>query len=260
MKVILIGTGNVATAFCDWFSTIKSIEIAGLWGRNKKLQQQLDDSFGIPSLVDFSAIPDDVDIIFLAISDSAISIMARELLPFLNENQLVVHCSGATPLNAMDESINNRGVFYPLQSFSKGRVIDYSEIPIFITATNPETLTVLRSFTALLGNTSHKIDDKQRATLHLAAVFANNFTNHLFNISFDILKQNQINPNSLIPLIKETVNKLEDYAPMAAQTGPAKRNDQTTIQHHLTLLKDEEALQEVYEVLTEQIINTYCPK
>jgi predicted short-subunit dehydrogenase-like oxidoreductase (DUF2520 family) len=171
------------------------------------------------------------------------------------KNKLVVHTSGSVSIKKL-ASKNNRGVFYPLQSFTTGHVVSFTEIPICIEAEDPKDLAMLRELGEAISEKVVEISSEERQKLHLAAVFVNNFVNHIYHISESYLTENKLDFNLLKPLIKETARKIESMTPSEAQTGPAKRNDLKTIEKHLHLLEDS-AYARLYKQLTQAIQDTY---
>jgi len=152
------------------------------------------------------------------------------------------------------KSENNCGVFYPLQTFSKNQKINFKDVPICIEANNKKTLNILSNLAKSVSNNIYFTNSEQRKSLHLAAVFACNFTNHLYSISENILKKENIDFEILKPLIIETANKIKNHSPLEMQTGPAIRNDKEIIKEHLKLLKRNKTEQNIYKLLTENII------
>jgi predicted short-subunit dehydrogenase-like oxidoreductase (DUF2520 family) len=191
------------------------------------------------------------DLYLIAIKDSAIQEVLENLS--LDENRMIVHTAGSVPMNILDGFSKNYGVFYPLQTFSKNRKIDFSDIPICIEANHPSSLMKLQELAGRLSGSVHQINSHDRKTLHLAAVFANNFVNHFYAIGESLLQDKRLNFDLLKPLIRETAKKTESLSPVDAQTGPAKRNDQTIINAHLKMLHDQPDLQKIYRLMSESI-------
>lgn len=247
IRITLIGSGNVAQHLIKAFTKSELIEIAQVFSRNKETLTHLLHSDKI--VTDFSAlIPTDLCII--AVSDNAISEVSKQL-PF--ENQLVVHTSGTAPLDVLD-SRNRKGVFYPLQTFSKNKEVDFSEIPFCLEAENQIDFNVLESVAKSISNAVFAISSEQRKALHVSAVFVNNFANHLYQIGQQICEEHQVPFEILKPLIQETAEKIKTLNPAEAQTGPAKRNDSTTIEAHLKYLTNENQ-KNIYKILTQSIQN-----
>jgi predicted short-subunit dehydrogenase-like oxidoreductase (DUF2520 family) len=147
---------------------------------------------------------------------------------------------------------NRKGVFYPLQSFTKSRAVSFSEIPICIEANNENDYLILKNLAELLSKKVYKINSAQRKSLHISAVFVNNFVNHLYKIGNDICNENEVDFDILKPLILETANKIMTISPHDAQTGPAKRNDSTVINSQLDFLSNHNQ-KEIYKILTHSI-------
>jgi len=145
------------------------------------------------------------------------------------------------------------GVFYPLQTFSKDRTVSFDHIPVFIEANNPEDEQLLKQIGNQLSDTVIPLNSEKRKYLHLAAVFACNFTNHLYAQASDILEKQEIPREMLFPLIQETVDKIKQMHPRDAQTGPAVRYDQNIMQNHLNLLKEDMQKEEIYKLLSQSI-------
>jgi predicted short-subunit dehydrogenase-like oxidoreductase (DUF2520 family) len=186
----------------------------------------------------------------IAITDDAIAEVSRQL-PFSNE--LVVHTSGSVSMQAINNK-NRQGVFYPLQTFSKAKYVDFKEIPICIEAQNEKDLLTLESVAKSISNSVYTINSEQRKALHVAAVFVSNFTNHLYQIGNKICIDNELSFDILKPLIQETANKILTLSPQESQTGPAKRKDTQTINAHLNFLTNDNQ-KEIYKLLTKSIID-----
>jgi len=232
ISITVIGNGNLAFHLIRRFlneqdNRCSNLILKQVWARDiSKFETQ-----SLPIIKNIEDLqPTDVTII--AVSDQAINAVSK-LLPF--ENQLVVHTSGSTCFSAIDEK-NKRGVFYPLQTFSKTKEIDFMQIPILIETENNADFQILNQLAQIMSNKVQKLDGLQRQNLHLAAVFACNFTNHLYALANEILKKHYIDFQLLFPLIEETTQKMQNMSPKEAQTGPAKRNDLITLEKHISLL------------------------
>lgn len=246
-KVSIIGSGNVAQHLIQAFQSNPAIELVQVFARNKKSVASLFDSNRITS--DYSQLQI-ADVYVIAVSDIAIAEVSSAL-PFTN--QLVVHTSGTVALNALNDA-NRRGVFYPLQTFSKDKVVNFKTIPICLEAENEKDFQTLKTIGNSISDAVYKISSEQRKALHVAAVFVNNFVNHLYQIGNEICDANSLPFAILKPLIQETANKIEILTPTEAQTGPAKRNDQTTIKAHQQFLTDKNQVA-IYKLLTQSIQN-----
>ena len=162
-----------------------------------------------------------------------------------------MHTSGATSLDVLDAK-NRKGVFYPLQTFSKNKEIDFSIVPLCLEAENTFDFRVLETVAKSISNAVFAINSDQRKALHVAAVFVNNFTNHLYHIGKEICGEHQVPFEILRPLIQETAEKINTLDPVDAQTGPAKRNDTNTIAAHLDYLTNENQ-KNIYKLITQSI-------
>lgn len=247
IRITLIGSGNVAQHLIKTFAKSELVEIVQVFSRKKET---------LASLIEFDKIVNDfedlkeADLYIIAVSDKAIADVSKQL-PF--QNRIVVHTSGAASLDVLD-SKNRKGVFYPLQTFSKNAVIDFSTVPLCLEAENTFDFRVLETVGKSISNAVFAINSDQRKALHVAAVFVNNFTNHLYQIGQEICEEHQVPFEVLKPLIKETAEKINSLDPIDAQTGPAKRHDSNTIEAHLDYLTNENQ-KNIYKILTQSIQN-----
>ena len=247
IKVTIIGSGNVANHLITVFSEAKNIEILQVFARNPINVSELIDNDKIVS--DYSKL-ESADLFIIAVSDGAIAEISAKI-PY--ENQLVAHTSGSFSINGLDDK-NRKGVFYPLQTFSKSKKVDFKEVPICLEAQNNSDYEIIEKVAKSISNKIYKIDSQQRKSLHLAAVFVCNFTNHLYKIGNDICNENKVDFEILKPLIQETASKIISLTPEKAQTGPAIREDISTINDHLKLLYYENQ-KDIYKLLTKSIID-----
>jgi predicted short-subunit dehydrogenase-like oxidoreductase (DUF2520 family) len=244
IKVILLGSGNVATHLFQAFSKANEVEVVQVFSRtiSKDFPETLQTS-------DYNEIKT-ADVYIICVSDSAISSVSSKLS---FENRLVVHTSGSTDINVLD-SKNRKGVFYPLQTFTKNKSVDFSQIPICIETEVPSDFEIIEKLAKSVSNSVYLINGNQRKALHVSAVFVCNFTNHLYTIGNTICLENNIPFEILQALIEETAKKIKSLSPSEAQTGPAVRNDQNTIEKHIDFLTNENQ-KEIYKILTKSIQN-----
>ncbi len=251
IKVVLLGAGNVAFHLTKMLLKSASIELVQVYNQNLEKITYLTNETTITTK--FSELKE-ADIYIICVSDNAIG----EISNHLNfKDKLVVHTSGATDLEVLKCNAN-KGVLYPLQSFSKEKKVNFSEVPFCLEAENNKDFEILQKITTAFGSPSYQINSEQRKTLHVAAVFVNNFVNHLYQIGSEICSEKQIPSKILAPLIRETALKIEDLTPFEAQTGPAKRNDTKTIETHLSLLTQNQ--QKIYTLITQSILNIHGKK
>ncbi len=252
ISISILGTGNVAKHLRDAFLTHKEIVVNQVIGRNLDALAYFRDKTNIAP--NFESIVDS-DIYIIAVSDDSISTVSKFLK---NKKGLVVHTSGSVPLNVLSANFRT-GVFYPLQTFTKGQQVDFVEVPICLEAKAEEDGQLLYTLASLISNRVYFVDSEQREKLHLGAVFVNNFSNHMFHIADEICVKNDLSFDILKPLIFETVKKIETLSPYEAQTGPARRKDIGTMQKHIDLLTEENH-KEIYRLLSRSIQQTYGKK
>ncbi|MCK5677456.1 MAG: DUF2520 domain-containing protein [Flavobacteriaceae bacterium] len=248
IKVVLLGAGNVAFYLANVLTMSKKIDFIQRYSRNnindKYFDKKIPKTNNINNL--FKA-----DIYIIAINDDAITNFSKQLI--FTEG-LVVHTSGSIPMNAL-KCKAKKGVLYPLQTFSINHKVKYNQIPICIETENKKDKELLNSLAKCLSKNVYEIISSQREKLHIAAVFANNFSNYMFKLANDICDENNISFDILKPLIEETANKIKKINPIEAQTGPAKRNDNKVIENHLSQLNENQ--KEIYTLVSKSIINTY---
>ncbi|MTH16811.1 Rossmann-like and DUF2520 domain-containing protein [Flavobacterium sp. LC2016-01] len=247
IQLSIIGSGNVAQHLIKAFAKSEAVEIMQVFSRKKEALLPLVDERKI--ITDFASLKP-ADLYIIAVSDNAIAEVSEQF-PF--ENRLVVHTSGAAPITTLNFK-NRRGVFYPLQTFSKNKAVDFSAIPMCLEAENSSDFDLLEKTAERISNAVFAINSEQRKALHVAAVFVNNFTNHLYQIGQEICDEHNVPFEVLKPLIHETAEKIGTLDPTDAQTGPAKRNDTKTIQAHLDYLTNENQ-KNIYKILTQSIQN-----
>jgi len=222
--------------------------MVGVHSQTEQHAQVFSEKFGMPLFIDLTSIPADCDVYFLGVSDNAIS----EVSALLNVKGVVVHCSGLLAINVLDPK-NHRGVFWPIQSLNKDLYADFSQVPICIEASDEINLRILESLADRITRKARFISTKQRQTLHLSAVMANNFSNHLFVLAKDYLHQHNLNFQDLMPLIQETFRKITIMDPALVQTGPAARNDVNTMLLHEEMLRNNQELLKIYKTMSESI-------
>ncbi len=249
LKVAIIGTGNLAQHLFDAFSACPTIDIVQVVGRNTKALGDFKKSAATST--DFKNIAD-AAIFIIAVSDTAIPAVSKHLT---HTNGLVVHTSGSVSMDALSGH-HRCGVFYPLQTFTKNRKVAMNSVPFCLEAHDEADLDLLKKLAGTLSEKVYEVSSEQRKVLHLAAVFVNNFTNHLYHIAKVICDEKGLPFEILLPLIRETLDKTEQLMPYDAQTGPARRGDSETIEKHLKQLKNSR-YKKVYEVMSESIGKLY---
>lgn len=245
ITVSIIGSGNVAFHLISALQKADTIELVQVCARNKhNIEGNVDSEKIVSNVSDLQP----VDVCIIAVSDNAISKISASL-PF--ENQIVAHTSGSIAMTELS-SKNRRAVFYPLQTFSVQKSVDFCGIPICLETETKEDYVTLEKVALTLSRRTYAIDSHQRKALHVAAVFVNNFVNQLYQVGYEICSEKNIPFDILKPLIAETAAKLETLTPLQAQTGPAKRKDNKIITSHLEFLKDENK-EAIYQLMTQTI-------
>jgi len=252
INLVILGAGNVATHLFNAFNVAKNITVVQVYNRSEKnldyFKEKTNTTTSISNLID-------ADVYIIAVSDDNVAALSKKL-PF--QDKLVAHTSGSIAMHQIGNH-NNPGVFYPLQTFTAGKDVDFKSIPLCIEATQTSDLLLLETIAKSISDNVYYIDSKQRKALHIAAVFVNNFVNHLYQKGEEICKENNVSFDILKPLILETAQKVIQLSPEESQTGPAKRNDQKVLEQHLADLHTTKQ-QEIYKLLTKSIQETYGNK
>lgn len=247
MNIVFIGAGNLAT---NLSLTLKNAgySILQVYSRTEKSAKELAEKLICDYTFDINNLKK-ADVYFFAVRDNVIP----QLLNQYNfDNKFIVHTAGSISIDVFKNRTKNYGVFYPLQTFSKYRKVDFENIPICIEANNLKSLQLLENIAKDISGDVRLINSEQRKIIHLAAVVACNFVNHLYSISADILNKGNIPFDILKPLIIETANKIIDNDPHNVQTGPAVRNDTQIIEKHLRML-DDDNLKNIYRLISDDI-------
>ena len=251
-KIVIFGSGNVA------FHIGKALlhnnySILQVVGRSEKSTYGLSELLNCSYSIGYGNINNNADVYILAVNDASIAAIVDNVS---FGDKLVIHTSGSITIDVF-KNLENYGVIYPLQTFSKQRDIDMKKVPLFVEASNEQSLRNILSVAKQLSNNVELADSLKRMTLHLSAVFACNFTNHMLAVSEQILLNHNLKFDYLKPLIIETLEKALQQRPFNTQTGPAVRNDHITIDKHLELLADSEEYQKLYSFVSESIIKMY---
>ncbi len=246
IKVVLFGTGNLATHLSKAFSNGSQVQLTAVWGRTTPNEIVFNDALIRTS--DLKDIPE-ADVYLICISDDAISEFSAQLPDWA----FVVHCSGTLAMEAISQV--RRGTFWPIQTFSKNRDVSFNDVPICVEAGNNKDLGLLIALAEAIKAQYVTINSQQRAYLHTAAVFVNNFVNELYGSAHSILDEQKLPFLLLHTLILETANKATKNSPREIQTGPAKRGDKNVMKSHVSLLNEEQ--KKLYVTLSEAIYKTH---
>jgi len=247
--VVIIGNGSVATHLIEHFTAL-NISVVQQFGRIQKTVS----TPKIPFTNNYNHIRTDADLYIVSVSDDAISDVVNQIPQI---NGIIVHTAGSISMEMLAAKYSNYGVLYPLQSFSKNRNIDLQNSPFFIEANNSDTEIALLHFAKRISNNVKVMSYDERLTLHIAAVFTCNFTNHMATIAKELLESKNIDFTYLSPLIKETFDKILTSNPKESQTGPAKRNDIKILEKHSEMLTSNPIFQEIYTIISSSITTMY---
>jgi predicted short-subunit dehydrogenase-like oxidoreductase (DUF2520 family) len=253
LNFCFIGAGNLATQLSKAFKK-NGFEISQVYSRTRLSAMELAKALSASYVTSADEINTNADIFFVLLKDSAVD----EVLSQINfENKLVVHCSGSMPLSTLQKYSENVGVFYPLQTFSKSREVNFKEIPVFIESNSGKNEELLLRIAREISGSVSVLNSEKRKILHISAVFACNFVNHFYTVASDILKSNDIPFDVLKPLILETAEKVQHLDPKKAQTGPAVRFDKNIIEMHLEALENFKDYHELYKSISNRIFEHY---
>ena len=246
-SITIIGSGNVANQLAKVFSK-EGVNVSHVYGRNELTIQALADQIDGDIVQDIKKLPNQLCIV--CVSDDSVV----EVINSIPKDIPVAYTSGSIKISAIANR-KNVGVFYPLQTFTKDRLVDFFEIPIFIESNDEYFTSTLFELAWTISRTVEHSSSEKRAELHLAAVFVNNFTNHIVHLAQEYAASHDIDFNFLRPLLKETIDKLDSSSALQSQTGPAKRNDLGVINAQESKLSGD--MKQVYKALTQSIIKTY---
>ncbi len=252
VSVVCIGAGRLAHHLMPQLQQT-GCQIFQIYNRDpvkaEVLARQLGD---IPIVSTFEDIVRDADLYFLTVSDDAVPVVANLLYEGGDLMGIVVHTSGVLGLDVLP--FKRRGIFYPLQTFSPEHPVPWRQTPILVTSGEAKVRSILKGLAAEISDKVHSVSDDQKIALHLAAVFANNFTNHILVLAQQLCHEHQLSFDLLAPLIRETMVKALEAGPLQSQTGPAVRGDHRTLEKHLALLDQHPQLAELYRLISASIV------
>ncbi len=255
MRVVLIGAGRLATNLAPALAHSGHC-IAQVYSRTMASASVLAERHGCAACNRLEQVVDDADVYILAVKDSVLP----QLVPSLCQGRvgaLFLHTAGSMPLSLFEGHARHYGVLYPMQTFSKERIVDFSRIPVFVEASDDVALQQVTELACSVSGHVRQLSTEHRRYLHLAAVFACNFANHCYALSAQVLEQCGLPFDVMLPLIDETAAKVHGLSPREAQTGPAVRYDENVIQAQSQLLAGNPMMQRVYELMS-QSIHTNC--
>lgn len=253
MDIVIIGAGRVGSALSDALDQ-SGHRLLKTISRSVRKAEILAARTGS----DFDSellIPPETELVIVAVNDDSLYTVLHETQ--MADNTVIAHTAGSVGLDVFSQHMTNTGVFYPLQTFTIGRSYDLSSVPLFIESSSERSREVLLSVASSVSRQVFELNTEKRRYLHLAAVFSCNFVNHMYYAGKEISAMGGMDFNVLLPLIRETMEKVADLGPESSQTGPAVRNDKKTIEKHLDLLSFSPDLQETYRKISDSIIKKY---
>ncbi len=258
-KIVLIGAGNVACTLGPELQAIESYEVVQVWSRTEDSAHHLASVLNCDHTTDLNQVRRNADIYIYSVKDSVLTDVLSTLTfhtsPLTSHHILHLHTAGSAGLDVFGDDKPHCGVIYPFQTFSRSRRISMAGIPIFIESKLTEDLEQIRNFARQISGSVYDFASDNRQWLHLAGVFANNFTNVMYGIAAEKVKQAGLLPDVLQPLMQETINKLLCMSAREAQTGPAVRGDKAVMQHQLELLTDPKQ-KDIYRLMSDYIVSS----
>jgi predicted short-subunit dehydrogenase-like oxidoreductase (DUF2520 family) len=252
MKIVLLGSGNVATHLGSALHKAGH-KITQVWSRDPGHAEELAITLNAKGITDIKQLDLYADLYILAVKDDAIPGVTAQLS---FSDQLIVHTSGSTHIDALTEVSEKYGVIYPVQTFSKHKALDFQSVPVAVEGSDNATKSRLLDLARQISSKVFELDSVKRKALHVAAVFGCNFTNYLYTVSERILVTQGLDFDLLRPMISETAAKAQESSPADVQTGPAVRNDMETINKHLEFLESDPHLRDLYDRLSKGIMNS----
>jgi len=253
MKIVLIGSGNVATQ-CGAALQGTGNNIVQVFSRRKENAELLATKLNCEAIESASELDRNADLYLIMVSDDQISIVADQLGKL---DGIVAHTSGSIDRKVLENCSDHTGVFWTPQTFSKEREPALTDAPFCIEASDDTTLKALMDLAGQISSDVRAVDGTQRKAIHLAAVIGANFSNHMYTLAAELLNKNGMGLEVLGPLLKETLQKALDIGPETGQTGPARRGDKKVIAEHMEFLSDDQKLKEIYEELSSAIVKHY---
>ena len=250
MKVVIVGSGNVATHLSLALASLEGIEICQVYSPTEAHAEILAERLNCDFVTNPTQIRKEADVYLFALKDQALETVIRAVPA---NNGLWLHTSGSMPMQVFAGYTERYGVLYPLQTFSKRFAVDFKTVTFYVEAVDPTDLDIVRQMAYSLSENVYETDSEQRLYVHLAAVFACNFSNHMYAIAYKLLQEKGLSFVPLLPLVDETVRKIHQLNPVGAQTGPARRWDQMIMNKHESLLKTCPAIADIYKKVSESI-------
>ena len=250
-SVVFVGAGNLATNLAHAFYR-KGFRVVQIYSRTEESARTLAQAVEADYTTRLASVVSDAQLYIVSLKDDALVELLSQMVAGKGRG-LWVHTAGSIPMDIWKGHVERYGVFYPLQTFSKSRLVDFREIPVFVEGSSDEEVHFLKQIASALSRKVLEASSEQRRNLHLAAVFTCNFTNHMYALAEYLLQKYDLPFDAMLPLIDETARKVHELSPRLAQTGPAVRYDTGVIGKHLDMLVDEPEMQQLYRLLSDDI-------
>lgn len=251
MKIALIGAGNLATVLGHALYNAKH-DIVQVYSRTMAAAKQLAERLNTVPTNDLETITNDADLYIIALKDSVLNEVIGKICPNRSE-KLFVHTAGSMPIDVFRGRTERYGVLYPMQTFSKTRIVDFRNIPVFVEANSISTMQTIIGVAQSVSDNVQELSSADRRHLHLAAVWACNYVNHCYDLAAEVLQKVGLPFDVMLPLTDETARKVHELSPREAQTGPAIRYDENIIETQMQLMNDNPKAQKIYELMAKSI-------
>ncbi|WP_311549818.1 DUF2520 domain-containing protein [Prevotella aurantiaca] len=251
MKIALIGAGNLATVLGHALYNAKH-DIVQVYSRTMAAAKQLAERLNAVPTDDLETITNDADLYIIALKDSVLDEVIGKICPNRSE-KLFVHTAGSMPIDVFRGRTERYGVLYPMQTFSKTRIVDFRNIPVFVEANSISTMQTIIGVAQSVSDNVQELSSADRRHLHLAAVWACNYVNHCYDLAAEVLQKVGLPFDVMLPLSDETARKVHELSPREAQTGPAIRYDENIIETQMQLMNDNPKAQKIYELMAKSI-------
>ncbi len=249
-RIVLVGAGNMATTLAVAFRNAGNAPVA-VWSRTPQSASELAERIGSSQCCDISQLPD-ADIVIISVVDSAFDTVAKAVASKY-PSALILHTAGSVPMEALKHAgASKYGVLYPMQTVNKSNVVPLDDVTIFVEACDDDCAARITSLASSISGKVVYATTEQRSHLHVAAVFACNFPNAVYNMAAEILEKHGLPFDSMLPLIDEAARKVHKMHPLQAQTGPARRGDSNVMESHKSILDEE--LSSIYSILSDYIL------
>lgn len=254
MKIIFIGSGNVATHMSMAMKKAGHV-ITQVYSRNIDNADALATILSCEATDNVDNVSRNADVYVFSVKDDALEGLIEKICPMVPD-AICLHTAGSMPMDVFKGKAQHYGVLYPMQTFSRSRAVNFGEVPCFIEASDNDTQNSIAKLAQSITESVRVLSSEKRKSLHLAAVFACNFTNHCYHLAERVLEEAGIDFSLYLPLIDETARKVHELSPKAAQTGPAVRYDENVINRHIAMLTDER-MKEIYRIMSEDIYSVH---